>query len=100
MIDLAEPVMYIAMFDYALGNISEGTEGGFGRMVMEEMVATGQCDHFCIAVGNAALGTYMSSELYGKRVVLEYRPTTLGNGFARRVGSSALLLTRCRWFPS
>ena len=31
-------------------------------------------------MGNAALGTYTSSELYGKRVVLEYRPATEEDG--------------------
>lgn len=45
-----------------------------------EMIDDGQSDRLCITVGNAPLGTYTSSELYGKRVVLEYRPATEADG--------------------
>lgn len=45
-----------------------------------EMIDDGQSDRLCITVGNAPLGTYTSSELYGKRVVLEYRPATEEDG--------------------
>lgn len=39
-----------------------------------EKPAEGICDRITVRLGDCSLGTYTSSELYGKRMVLEYRP--------------------------
>ena len=92
------------MLDSLLANkeVSEKAEGMYGvrKKIREQAVAylplslpypvedvdcyekidNGQSDRLRITVGNAVLGTYTSSELYGKRVVLEYRPATEADG--------------------